>query len=159
MYSIERLKVFISELPLHEETIEELLYRIRQVENEFNDITANLDNKLAVVESELNAIRKMHENKYIMPFYDTLPSKKINTRDNIYELKLAVEGMVEQDAHRPVIALGVREYGQPENYAHQVWVDKFDLLYTKDRKLLIKFILQDMCKQVERVFNKETTRV
>lgn len=145
----------INNLAIHEETKTDILNAIYIAEANLKQTISNLEENLEYTKSELNSIRKMHEHEPIMPFYDTVPSARISVPDNVYELNLAVQGKVEQDAERPVVIMSVREYGHPKNFATQVWVDKFSLLMTKDRKLLISSVLEDMRGQMVSLFDKE----
>lgn len=152
---LQNIRYMIHDLAVHEETRIDLLNAVYDAEARIRRLISSVEEKLDYTKSELNAIRKMHEHQPLMPLYDTLPSVSVNVQDNIYDLRVAVQGTVQHDAARPIVALSISESGHPKNFCNKVFVDKTTLLTTKDRESLINHVLQNMYEQMIELFDKE----
>lgn len=125
-----------------------ILQELTRIDREFDSLLA----ELVVTKKELEAIRKMHETKYIMPFFDedSMPANEIHMApNNRYDMTLAVQGEVDYNEEQQVVALSVEEKGFRENIKHKVWINKALLFDAKDRVGFVKHVLEKMFADIE----------
>ena len=125
-----------------------ILEELTRIDREFDSLLA----ELSVTKRELEAIRKMHETSYIMPFFgeDSLPASEVRiSPTNRYDMTLAVQGEIDYDLAKQVVALSVEEKGFRENIKHKVWINKDALFDSVDRVGFIRHILKQMLTDIE----------